>query len=249
MTSETHDAETLLPCPFCGGSAVQFDALKGHKVECENRNTNCPVNMRSRYQISSTDAANLWNTRALPVQKHDAETLLPCPFCGHDADLMYYGEESPADPYCESWAIKCCHCGAAPVCDYWTREKAITAWNTRALPVQKNDADTVERVAKEIAFSGRHQHDVSRNAREFWDHTGSYGQSAARVMARAALSAMPPQEVSVQEAARVLADAWSLESVEGCQFRCLVTRAGHDERISGLKFIAALRALSEKPHG
>lgn len=57
--------------------------------------------------------------------------LLPCPFCGNEADLMYHGEESPADPYCESWSVKCCHCGAAPVCDYWDKAKAITAWNTR----------------------------------------------------------------------------------------------------------------------
>ena len=97
MTSETHDAETLLPCPFCGGSAVQFDALKGHKVECENRNTNCPVNMRSRYQISSTDAANLWNTRALPVQKNDAETVERVRLAIIDASLTVNREARDMD--------------------------------------------------------------------------------------------------------------------------------------------------------
>ena len=135
----------------------------------------------------------------------------------------------------QSW-ITCPSCQFEGFMPVLGREGAIQSWNTRALPVQKHDADTVERVAKALC--------------EIycpWSITGHEGRELYRTSARAALSAMPPKEVSVQEAARVLEDAWSLESVEGCQFRCLVTRAGHDGRISGLKFIAALRALSEKP--
>ncbi len=51
-----------------------------------------------------------------------------------------------------------------------------------------DNAPLIEEMAVAIAYAGRHQRDVSRNAKEFWNHTGSYGRSEARVLAHAALS-------------------------------------------------------------
>lgn len=62
----------------------------------------------------------------------NAPELLPCPFCGGEADLLYHGENDPPDPFCESWQVICGTCGAAPKCDFFNKEKAIAAWNTRA---------------------------------------------------------------------------------------------------------------------
>jgi hypothetical protein len=65
------------------------------------------------------------------------------------------------------------------------------------------------------------------------------------VEARILAAIEPAPAVSVQEAARVLLDAWSQETVKGCQIRCEVTQAQREESIRGLKFSAALRAIAE----
>ena len=58
-----------------------------------------------------------------------SETLLPCPFCGGEADI----EEIPGSPFTNDpymWAVGCEECNIG-----WyeeTKEEAIAAWNRRA---------------------------------------------------------------------------------------------------------------------
>lgn len=75
----------------------------------------------------------------------NAETLLPCPFCGHNA---YPVEEAP---YCNGsligprllWIIECMHCESTSGL-YDTKEDAINAWNDR------KESDTVEYLKKQL---------------------------------------------------------------------------------------------------
>lgn len=67
--------------------------------------------------------------------------------------------------------------------------------------------ETVERVAKAIAFSAGSALDRSKDAQDFWEHTSLPTRHYWRALARAALSAMPQQEVTVKEAAKVLLGA------------------------------------------
>ena len=58
-----------------------------------------------------------------------SNTLLPCPFCGGEADV----EEIPGSPFTNEpymWAVGCEECNIG-----WykeTKEEAIAAWNCRA---------------------------------------------------------------------------------------------------------------------
>ena len=55
----------LLSCPFCGGAGVVARGRGSqYKIECENRNTTCPVNMRTHYHDIRGRAVRQWNTRA-----------------------------------------------------------------------------------------------------------------------------------------------------------------------------------------
>ena len=63
--------------------------------------------------------------------------LKPCPFCGHEAELSYCGEENQPDPYCESWTAICVHCGCDPASYFLDKQKAVEVWNTRAAPKVK----------------------------------------------------------------------------------------------------------------
>tara|TARA_R110000850_G_scaffold152818_1_gene276075 strand:- start:6955 stop:7551 length:597 start_codon:yes stop_codon:yes gene_type:complete len=127
---------------------------------------------------------------------------------------------------------------------------------TRALPVQKYDADTVERVAKAI-WGGDEPPDT-------WETRHPSIRGHHREQARSALSAMPPQEVSVQEAARVLLDNCPNPIFDNLKYALIgefkqsvpsVDEDGeevwHDRVIewttTKLIIKAALRALSEKP--
>ena len=55
-----------------------------------------------------------------------------------------------------------------------------------------------EKLAKEIAFAGRCQHDVSRDAQDFWDHSGEDWRGSFLRQANAILStiaeSVPPLE-------------------------------------------------------
>ena len=68
--------------------------------------------------------------------------LLPCPFCGGEADV--YKHNRPA--FGASYHVECqeeaCLCGT---CHHESRDEAIAAWNTRAidLPGQREGARKV----------------------------------------------------------------------------------------------------------
>ena len=63
----------LKPCPFCGGYAIftykskyMVDGTRECKrcrVECSNRVTSCPMNMRTHHHYKKQDAIDAWNTR------------------------------------------------------------------------------------------------------------------------------------------------------------------------------------------
>lgn len=99
-----------------------------------------------------------------------------------------------------------------------------------------HDAETVERMAMVISA-------------QCWEKTEGEWQpsiSQAMDMARAALSAMPPQEVSVQQAAKVLLDANNASPANLKQAWIGMVDSEDADRCShGDLFIAALRALSE----
>ena len=49
--------------------------------------------------------------------------LLPCPFCGGEAELFDY-------PEMKAYCVACLECGVETLI-YSSKEKAIKAWNTR----------------------------------------------------------------------------------------------------------------------
>lgn len=58
----------------------------------------------------------------------DTEKLLPCPFCGGEAD--FEEEDYSAHTY---WRVICleCRCGTGGYCDNPGKKRAIDAWNKR----------------------------------------------------------------------------------------------------------------------
>ena len=62
----------------------------------------------------------------------------------------------------------------------------------------------VERVARAMAFSVKQPNDASRDADEYWHHTGEHGRATWMIAARAAIAAMQP---SVAQAAKVLSQS------------------------------------------
>ena len=73
------------------------------------------------------------------------EALLPCPFCGGEAEMIH---GAPGSHY-----VKCKQCGAAS--DDRFEDSAIAAWNRRSAiasrqAVVKPDLATVEAVARKV---------------------------------------------------------------------------------------------------
>lgn len=63
------------------------------------------------------------------------ENLLPCPFCGGEAEIFDYDPENEVgfhEPYTVQCSNQCCCLGK----DFRTREEAAEAWNRRAQPEQ-----------------------------------------------------------------------------------------------------------------
>lgn len=59
--------DNLKPCPFCGGKAVRTFKRGGYRVECEHRQSTCPVNMRTHHHDTAESADKAWNTRPVTI--------------------------------------------------------------------------------------------------------------------------------------------------------------------------------------
>ena len=64
--------------------------------------------------------------------------LLPCPFCGSDAEMLSFGEPEYDEDYCcetYPWYVACkgLNCSAV-IPSYKHRQHVVEAWNRRAAP-------------------------------------------------------------------------------------------------------------------
>lgn len=80
--------------------------------------------------------------------------LLPCPFCGGEGEMSWFAKgDSPA---LAGYFVECTSCSASgepfdiqgemPDRDEYTRQKAITAWNTRAKADQIMGVETARHI-------------------------------------------------------------------------------------------------------
>jgi len=53
----------LLPCPFCGGKAIEEVRGRDYIVRCENRFSTCKINMRTNHCPTRKKAVEVWNNR------------------------------------------------------------------------------------------------------------------------------------------------------------------------------------------
>ena len=64
-----------------------------------------------------------------------SDKLLPCPFCGNEAELRYH-PKAFQDPHARAWEAGCSCCTARVGNTIYatgkTRDEAIAAWNRRA---------------------------------------------------------------------------------------------------------------------
>ncbi len=146
--------------------------------------------------------------------------LLPCPFCGGDADLSCDNEGIDSsmaadDPFAETWLVLCSHCGATPESDWKNRSGAAEEWNTRPAP----EATT--------ARADGSKWDLAPELKALIDQPAT------------------PQPVTVAEAAKVL-EQWLTTAPAGCGsqmdafWSAFYGRESDHERLT-----ASLRALSE----
>lgn len=56
----------LLPCPFCGAGARLENRGRGYAVMCDQRHTDCQMNMRTHHHDVADDAVAAWNYRTPP---------------------------------------------------------------------------------------------------------------------------------------------------------------------------------------
>ena len=126
------DKYNLLPCPFCGDEAYlgyNIDEVEDKvmwRIGCFTEG--CPLNVEiQRYKYSTGEFATIaWNTREpLEESKEQSSTveeklLLPCPFCGGDA--QYYEDED---------AIWCDGCSSGVEDETISKEELFKVWNTR----------------------------------------------------------------------------------------------------------------------
>jgi len=64
------------------------------------------------------------------------DALLPCPFCGGEAQIINIGEGENAGGSC----VECAACHASSNVEFEFKENFVSNWNTRALPVGVEEA-------------------------------------------------------------------------------------------------------------
>lgn len=126
---------------------------------------------------SPTTITALRSTTAEPGEDAPAEgELLPCPFCGGEAEMSYYTKGT--SPEKAGYYIECGSCSAGgepfdvqgemPGRDEYTQSKAIAAWNQRTHDSAAKDAELAE-AAQQFLW----QFDTIRadelNVRPEWD--------------------------------------------------------------------------------
>lgn len=82
-------------------------------------------------------------------QEDLSEDLLPCPFCGTDAEIIHRGTNNPMD---NNWTVGCqssdCFIGVDGVDWYLPKAVAVKWWNTRKEPQEQIDEELCEYLAE-----------------------------------------------------------------------------------------------------
>ncbi|RWR30484.1 hypothetical protein D2T29_12500 [Sinirhodobacter populi] len=137
-----------------------------------------PLTIGEDVSLASIDTLNQDDSSGELVSR---EALLPCPFCGGEASpdgCVTYGGNPNAwwadgTPVETAYFCNCIKCGIRNqgiVGGYQTREAAIAAWNTRALPATGQDKAEVERLRGAIERLTISE-DVSRASIDTLKHT------------------------------------------------------------------------------
>lgn len=115
----------LKPCPSCGGEAeLEETCIKDYFVHCKE------CELRTDWCLFEESAIVLWNSMTVKAMG-DVE-LKPCPFCGGEARMYYDWSSATGD-----WFSIDCNNDECLMVNQGTgwrdsKEKAISAWNTRA---------------------------------------------------------------------------------------------------------------------
>ena len=133
----------LKPCPFCGGEInikkhvipkgkwgfdkeTVFYAINhaNNRLAADNK---CPIVMGG--YDTEKEAIAFWNKRYDNENKsHDIESLLSCPFCGKDVEVVK-DECLDGTPIYEVYHKNCC-CKVFDIV-FDTKEEAVEYWNER----------------------------------------------------------------------------------------------------------------------
>lgn len=79
------------------------------------------------------------------------DALLPCPFCGGEAQIINIGEGENAGGSC----VECAACHASSNVEFEFKENFVSNWNTRALPVGGGVEEANEFLVARVSQDGR----------------------------------------------------------------------------------------------
>jgi hypothetical protein len=98
----------------------------------------------------------LFQQKVLPMPNNqDTVKLLPCPFCGAEAESYHAAERKPhADGSLNAcWIVDCSECDAnLEGCGYRSQEEAEREWNTRAPTPREQELEAQNKALWELVW-------------------------------------------------------------------------------------------------